>query len=259
MYNTHMPTPVNHLVMAQEIRNDERLIAPARRKIAAGWGAFLLGNAAPDVQSVSHQPRRETHFYDIPPTDETTAYETFFATYPALARAASLTSDRAAFVAGYIAHLVADEAWWRQVFNPIFGVDAEWGEWRERIFLHNVLRTHLDRVDQARLNGSIVAALARAKPHQWLPFVADRVLVAWRDLIVAQLQPGEYVRTAEVFAERMHVSPERVEEALASPDQMACIFRHASRADLARYRSDVLRRSIELINRYYALPTSLRE
>ena len=256
MYNVPMPTPVNHLVMAQEIRNDGRLTASARRALEADWGAFLLGNAAPDVQSVSHQPRRETHFYDIPPSAETTAHRAFLAAHPALAEAPVLAPDHAAFVAGYLAHLVADEAWWRQVFNPCFGVDADWGEWRERIFLHNVLRTHLDRVDQARLNGSVVAALEQAEPHQWLPFVEDEVLVAWRDLIVAQLQPGEHVLTAEVFAERMHVSPERVEEALDSPHQMARIFEHASEVELARYRSDVLRRSIELINRYYTSPNT---
>jgi hypothetical protein len=236
--------------MAQEIRNDERLVAPARPALESDWGAFLLGNAAPDVQSVSHQPRQETHFYDIPPSDETTAHRAFLAAYPGLAPASALRPDHAAFVAGYLAHLVADEAWWRQIFNPCFGVDAEWGEWRERIFLHNVLRTHLDRVDQARLNGSAVTALEQAEPHQWLPFVEDEVLVAWRDLIVAQLQPGEYVRTAEVFAERMHVSPDRVEEALESPGQMVRIFEHASRVELGRYRSDVLRRSIDLINSY---------
>ena len=245
-----MPTPVNHLVMAQEIRADERLAALARRALEANWGPFLLGNAAPDAQTVSHQPRRETHFYDIPPSDETSAHRAFLAAYPNLAPAPALASDHAAFVAGYLAHLVADEAWWRQIFNPFFGVDADWGEWRERIFLHNVLRTHLDRVDQTRLNGNVVAALRRAEPHQWLPFVTDDVLTTWRDLIVAQLLPGEHVRTAEVFAERMHVSPEEVEEALASRDQMARIFEHASRVDLMCYRSGVLRRSIDLINTY---------
>lgn len=247
-----MPTPVNHLVMAQEIRKDERLTGSVRRALEVDWGPFLLGNAAPDAQTVSHQPRRETHFYDIPPSDETTAHRAFLAAHPELARPEALAPDHAAFIAGYLAHLVADEAWWRQVFNPCFGIDAEWGEWRERIFLHNVLRTHLDRVDQSRLNGSVVGALEQAEPHHWLPFVTDDVLVSWRDLIVAQLLPGEHVRTAEVFAERMHVSPAQVEEALDSPDQMARIFGHASRADLARYRSGVLRRSVELINAYLA-------
>jgi hypothetical protein len=241
---------VNHLVMAQEIRNDERLVASARRALEADWGAFLLGSAAPDVQTVSHQPRRATHFYNIPPSDETVAHRALLAAHPALAHSDTLAADHAAFVAGYLAHLVADEAWWRQVFDPIFGIDADWGRWRERIFLHNVLRTHLDRVDQTRLNGSVVMALAEAEPRQWLPFVEDQVLVAWRDLLVAQLQPGEYVRTAEVFAERMHVTPERVKEALESPDQMARIFQHVSEVELVHYRSGVLRRSIDLINGY---------
>jgi hypothetical protein len=207
-----MPTPVNHLILAQEMIAAGRLSAAARRLLESHWGPFLLGNTAPD----SHR----------------------------------LTAHHAVFLGGYLAHLLADEAWWRDVFDPFFGLSAPWGAWKERIFLHNVLRTHLDREDQAQLNGSAGPALATAEPRGWLPFVSDDALCAWRDLLVTQLQPGHHIRTAEVFAERMHVASELIEEALLSPQPMARIFRHATLAHLQAHRADVVRRSVDLLNEY---------
>ncbi len=236
--------------MAQEMLDGRQLSPAARRLVEDAWGTFLLGNTAPDVQTASGQPRHETHFYHIPPSDDTPAYRALLAAHPELARAERLAPDRAVFLAGYLAHLLADEAWWRTVFAPFFGVDARWGSWRERIFLHNVLRTHLDREDQVRLNGNVGRALATAEPRRWLPFVSDDALRSWRDLLVKQLQPGQHIRTAEVFAARMRVPAEMVEEALNSSEQMARVFRHVPLARLRAYRADVLYRSIGLINEY---------
>jgi hypothetical protein len=245
-----MPTPVNHLILAQEMIAAGRLSAAARRLLESHWGPFLLGNTAPDAQTVTGQPRYDTHFYRIPPSGETPAREAILTAHPALARPDRLTADHAVFLGGYLAHLLADEAWWRDVFDPFFGLSAPWGAWKERIFLHNVLRTHLDREDQAQLNGSAGPALATAEPRGWLPFVSDDALCAWRDLLVTQLQPGHHIRTAEVFAERMHVASELIEEALLSPQPMARIFRHATLAHLQAHRADVVRRSVDLLNEY---------
>jgi len=248
-----MPTPVNHLIMARELMESGRLRPSVQVLLRREWGAFLLGHTAPDVQTVSGQPRHETHFYSLPPRNEIPAYRILLVTYPELAEPHRLTPAHAAFLAGYLAHLLVDEQWWRQVFHPAFGPSAEWGTFQERLFLHNVLRTWLDRQDQARLDGREARALAEAKPQGWLPFVRDGDLRAWRDLLVEQLQPGREVRTAEVFAARMHLPAEAIEEALRSPRQMARIFRHAPRTLLRSYWAEALRCSADLINDYLGL------
>jgi len=245
-----MPTPVNHLVMAEELMEGGRLVPSVRSILEGERGPFLLGHTAPDVQTVSGQPRRETHFYTIPPSGDVPAYRALLEAHPELADAGRLGPARAAFIAGYLAHLLADEMWWRGVFHPFFGPQAGWGSWRERLFLHNVLRTYLDRVDQARLDDSVGRVLAEAEPEGWLPFVRDEDLRGWRDLLVEQLQPGRRIRTAEVFAARMHLPAEAVEAALNSPGQMARIFRHVPPSQLEAYRADALRRSVGLINQY---------
>lgn len=245
-----MPTPVNHLIMAREVLERGRLSAPARRLLQAHYGPFLLGHTAPDVQTVSGQQREETHFYTLPPSSSVSAVQVLLNTYPVLARAERLEPARAAFLSGYLAHLLADELWWREIFHPFFGPQAEWGTWQERLFLHNVLRTWLDEQDQARLDGREAAALAAVTPRGWLPFVRDQDLQGWRDSLVEQLQPGHRIRTAEVFAERMGVSAEMVEAAAHSPEQMARIFQHVPQEHLRAYRDTVLRRSVCLVNDY---------
>ncbi|HIE38026.1 MAG TPA: hypothetical protein EYP77_02975 [Anaerolineae bacterium] len=247
-----MPTPVNHLIMAQETIESGWLTPSAQHLLEAERGPFLLGHTAPDVQTVSGRPRHETHFYTIPPGDDAPAHRALLAAYPELGRRDRLTPSRAAFLAGYLAHLLVDEKWWREIFHPFFGPQAGWATWEERLFLHNVLRTWLDRQDQARLDGGEAETLRGVEPQGWLPFVRDEDLQAWRDLLVEQLRPGRAIRTAEVFAARMHLPTEAVERALESPEQMARIFRHVPPARLGTYRADALRHSAELLNEYLA-------
>ncbi len=245
-----MPTPVNHLLMAREVLEEGDLSVPARELLWTQYGAFLLGHTAPDVQTVSGQRREETHFYTLPPSTTTPAAQVLLDTYPALAHPEHLRPAHAAFLAGYIAHLLADELWWREVFHPYFGPHAGWDSWEERLFLHNVLRTWLDEQDQARLNGQERIALATVEPEGWLPFIRDEDLRAWRDDLVEQLQPGHRIRTAEVFAERMGVPAEAVEAAAHSPERMVWIFRHVPPEHLRFYREEVRQQSGRLINRY---------
>jgi len=247
-----MPTPINHLIMARELIESGRLAASGQRLLEAERGPFLLGHTAPDVQTVSGRPRHETHFYTIPPTSDTPAYRALLTTHPELAQADCLAPPQAAFLAGYLAHLLVDEKWWREIFHPFFGPQVRWATWEERLFLHNVLRTWLDEQDQARLDGGEALVLSTAEPRGWLPFVRDEDLRAWRDLLIEQLRPGQQIHTAKVFASRMHLPVEAMETALNSPKRMAQIFQHVPLARLETYRAEALHYSADLINEYLA-------
>jgi hypothetical protein len=245
-----MPTPINHLVMGQELFQNGMMSPPVQKLLEVQAGPFLLGHTAADVQTVSGQPRAETHFYDIPPSSDTPAYRTLLAAHPDLSDARLLDPEHVAFVAGYLSHLVADEAWWWEVFYPFFSPAATWGSWDERRFLHNVLRTHLDREDQSRLGDDVRDAIARTEPRSWLPFVDDQALRMWRDWLVDQLQPDNRVMTAEVFARRMNLPVEEVEAALESTHRMEYIFQHIPRSSLETYRESVRHNSASLVNDY---------
>ena len=246
-----MPTPVMHLALAEEILRGDALSPSARRLLIQQRGSFLLGNTAPDVQTISGQTREETHFYAIPRTADRPAHEALFAAHPVLARAEPFPPAQAAFIAGYIAHLLLDELWLDDIFRRYFLPD--WSPLRERLFLHNVLRTWMDRQDQQRLNGSVAAALRKAQPQGWLPFVNDEYLRAWRDWLVEQLGPGRSVQTAEVFAQRMGVPTADVEAVLESPQQMEVrVFCHIPQTALQFFHDTGYARSVALIGQYLA-------
>ncbi len=247
-----MPTPIMHLALAEEILRGDALLPATRRLLTQQRGSFLLGNTAPDVQTVSGQTRDETHFYFIPRTTDRPAHETLFAAHPRLAHAEPLPPAQAVFVAGYIAHLLLDELWLDDIFLRYFAsVEQKWGTRCERLFLHNVLRTWMDARDQQRLNDNLVVALRKAKPKEWLPFTADEHLQAWRDWLVEQLLPGHDVQTAQVFAQRMGVSVAEMEAVLTSPHQMEQrVFRRIPRTALQSFHDIGYARSVTLIAQY---------
>jgi len=244
-----MPTPFMHLALATDILDGDDLPAAARRLLAAHRGPFLLGNTAPDVQTVSGQERLETHFFTLPPTSDTPAQDALFEACPELAKAARLPSPQAAFIAGYIAHLTLDELWLRQIFLPFYRGSSL--SWPERAFQHNLLRTWMDRQDLARINGSTATALEQAVPQGWLPFVDDNDLANWRDWLLEQLRPGRHIQTAEVFARRMGITADEMEAVLASPEQMAKrVLKRLPEGILEEFRVIGRARSIDAISRY---------
>jgi hypothetical protein len=229
-----MPTPIQHLAIAQRLITSD--LPPAtRRVLEAHWGAHLLGHIAPDAQNKSGQDRAETHFFTLPPKQQRPGHEQIFCTHPALAQASALGPAQAVFVAGYLAHLLLDDLWIRQVFEPYFGTLATWGDLRERLLLHNVLRAWLDQSEMAELSGNESMHLCQAEPNHWLPFMADSALCAWRDEIAAQLQPGATMRTAEVFAARARISVKEFNAFLVTPGGMAQVFAHVPQQHILNF------------------------
>lgn len=248
-----MPTPIEHLAIAGQI-----LALPTLPEAIHTWleeddtvrGAFFFGHIAPDVQVVSRQPRETTHFFAVPPTNHHLAYERMLAAHPLLARPSALPAAQAAFLAGYMAHLLLDELWVREIFSPVFGPKQTWGDWRERLLLHNVLRAWLARRDLPCLRDGIGALLRQAQPDGWLPFVADADLCRWRDQIADQFEPGTTIRTVEVFAGRARI-PDAEFLALLEPDVLReRIFSRVPLAALDVFQERAVARSHDLIVRY---------
>ena len=83
----------------------------AIRDIAhASQPAYYAGAIAPDARVRNEAAREATHFYHFrDPTTWGTATRRLFRAYPELSDPASLTEPQAAFVAGFLTHLAADE------------------------------------------------------------------------------------------------------------------------------------------------------
>jgi len=255
-----MPTPFTHLAAAEELLARPGLAPAVKATLQAELPAFLLGNTAPDVQTISGHPREATHFFRVPLRAGPPADREMLASYPVLAGRPALPPAQAAFIAGYLAHLVFDQLWIRDIFEPFFGETAAWSHFRERLYLHNVLRANLDADDLARLGRAVPHDLKAAAPNNWLPFVEDSHLVTWRNILADQLSSGAG-RTVEVFAQRARVDPQEFAALLASPEQMQQrVFPRLPAGRLVDYHALSLDSSTQVINAYWQgqpLPSQL--
>ena len=216
--------------------------------------SFLFGNTAADVQVVSGQTRQETHFFEMPLRLEAMQpWRQMLFAHPQLACPQRLPAEQAAFLAGYLCHLQADWLWITDIYSPVFGPGRDWGTFPQRLYLHNVLRSYLDRQILLDLAPNTQDCLASVNPDRWLPFAEDRALRAWRDLLAPQLLPGAAVQTVEVFAARQGISAAEYYALLDSQERMQReIFSLLSLSEVEAYRQRLIRENLKLLDEYMA-------
>jgi Zinc dependent phospholipase C len=217
-----MPTPFMHLHIAEQIYQLAAANGNGRLQtcLSAEWPAFYLGSVAPDVNAISDIPRAGTHFYEVPPPREAMAYPTMLAQYPQLKNLSTMPAGQAVCVAAYSTHLMLDLIWLREVVYPFFYLPKALGSRQERRLIHFILLTYLDKIALDALPQTAVSTLAAANSRQWLPFIDDAVLNQWRDMLVAQLEPGAPVKTAEIYAERLGMTVTEFSTNLLNPRWM---------------------------------------
>jgi len=253
-YNYLVPTPFYHLSMAEDLLRQPRLPEAVRQFLQGYRCIFLFGNTAPDVQVVSGQERQATHFFDLPiHSGAPFAWEHMLASHPALAHPQALPASQVAFLAGYLCHLQADWYWVSEIFAPIFGPRSTWGTFRQRLYLHNVLRAYLDLHILPELHPGMDVCLHYVTPAGWLPFVKDQFLLEWRNLLFPQLRPGAAAQTVEVFAARQGVSVSEYYALLGSEPRMQQeVFDHLPLEQIHSYRQQMLDENIRLLSEYLA-------
>lgn len=249
-----MPTPFYHLSVAKELVSCSALSPAASDLLQENYAAFLLGNTAPDVQTISGQARSTTHFFDFPIHHSHPApWLVLFEQNDYLVAVHRLLPAQVAFLSGYLCHLLADWMWIRQIFLPVFGKKSEWSTFTKRLYLHNVLRSYQEAEILPSLSNGISVNLQQAEPSGWLPFVSDSYLYTWRDFLTSQLQPGAAIKTIEVFATRQGIPPETYYQLLRSEERMEReVFAHLSRQTLTDYRQQIIAESLTLTQDYLA-------
>ncbi len=214
--------------------------------------AFLLGAISPDVRAISGQKREETHFFTIPPDDPRPAQVVMLEVWPELRRATALSRPHAAFVAGYITHLVMDQTWIEQIVMPALFVEgATWGVDHPNWRLYSILMTYLEYRAAAHLPEDAVETLLKATPNRWLPFVADTHLTAWRDHVVQHIREGGARRLSVMFARTSGLEPDELEAIVLSEERMALeAFRLVPRERLAAFERETQARSLRAVLDY---------
>lgn len=248
-----------HLHIAEQIYETVSANGNGRLQtsLAAEWPAFYLGSVAPDVNAISTLPRANTHFYDIPPDPDETAYGTMLAQYPQLADLAAMSPGQAVCVAAYSAHLMLDLIWLREVVYPFFYLAEDLGNRQQRRLTHFILLTYLDTIALAGLPETAVSTLAAAESNHWLPFIKDEVLAAWQEMLVAQLQPDAPVKTVEIYAGRLKITPEEFAANLQNSDWMQQqVFDKIPVNEVQQILQTAVPKSIDLINEYLGFARS---
>lgn len=242
-----MPTPFTHLRVAACLLADADLPADVLAALRAERGAFLLGNIAADARVASGVSREDTHFYayDQPLAEQ--PWRRMLRRYPLLADARN--PAQRAFLAGYVAHLAMDEIWSLEMVRPYFAL-REWAARDERFLMLNLLLIWQDERDYHRLEDWQREALLAAMPDNWLPFMPDDALAAWRDFVAAQLPPQGASQTLTVIGERVGLPPEVLHARVHSRETMETgLWAHVPREVVAgveqtmyaRARADLLR------------------
>jgi hypothetical protein len=251
-----MPTASAHLAAALALLHDPTLAA--RPQLASGEprGAFLLGNISPDVRIVSSLPREDTHFFGIPLSHDTPASQALLDTHPMLARAAALPPDQAAFVAGYMAHLVMDEAWMEFVVMPyIYLDDVPWSTGHPNFRLYSLLMTYLAEGSGRQVPPEQVAGLRTVQPRDWLPFASDADLLDWRNRVMEHALADSGWGTAQMFAGQMGIEADELYAVVTSKEAMEReVFPVVPREVLATFQRHTHQRCIAALNAYLTSP-----
>ena len=215
-----MPTPFMHLAFAQRVSVDEMLPSVARELITEEWGAFLLGNIAPDARVSSGIHRADTHFFEYEPVIAIPPATVMLTRFPELARASVNSEARAVFVAGYAAHLAMDEIWCIELLFPHFM--RPWDDQFSSFRMLHMLLGYLDERDYQSLPMAVQhAALSVATPDDWLPFIPDSALIEWRNLIAGQMPPAGISQTLEILSQRIRSSADDMRSFITDPEKMA--------------------------------------
>jgi hypothetical protein len=174
-----------HIALALDSRAS--LAHPA---IENNLGSYLLGSCSPDIRIITHDDRGDTHFASLDNQVLGEGTKNLFKTYPALADAASLSERTQAFLAGYISHLMADEAWIIRMYRPYFTSLGPFKDQVEANVMDRAAQLSMDQEALDRHNGmrDVTGLLGDAHAGVELSFLPKETLAEWRGWVEAATQ-----------------------------------------------------------------------
>ncbi len=174
-----MPLLGLHLTVARELAHE--LASPA---IDADRGAFYLGATTPDIRVLTRWDREQTHFFSLSEFGEQDGVRGLFDSQPQVREAAVLDAPTAAFMAGYISHLVLDEDYICQVYRPLFGEQSSLRGDVTANLMDRLLQFELDRRDRdmPECVEEIRRALDETAVQVSIGFIARETLLEWRKI-----------------------------------------------------------------------------
>jgi len=202
------------------------------REIDVDRGAYYLGSTAPDIRVITRNHRNVTHFFELDDLADQDSVARMFQEHPRLATPAGLDAATTAFIAGYLTHLVLDEAFIGQVYRPHFGAFSPRQNDPRSNVLDRALQYELDRrdrEDRAAME-EIRVALAATTPPGRIPFIADEHLVEWTTVSedIASLPP-DFARFRRMMTRHLERAGYGADEINSYCDEPAVLLAEAFR------------------------------
>ena len=173
-----MPLLGLHMTIARELAKD--IASPT---IDEDRGAYYLGATTPDIRVITRWDRERTHFFRLDDFGEQDGVHGLFEAEPALRDASALNASTAAFMAGYISHLVMDQDYICQIYRPMFGERSALSGNEQANLMDRMLQYEMDRLnreDPASVEDIRDALLASAVDVT-VDFIARDTLLQWRE------------------------------------------------------------------------------
>lgn len=248
-----MPPLALHMGLAREMAGLLR-----HPTLEADLGAYYLGSTTPDIRVLTRWERERTHFFDLNQTEHQDGVEALFEANPNLADPALLNPSTAAFLAGYVSHLVMDETWIEYIYRPFFGVRSPLsGDVRANV-MDRVLQYELDRRERSKkeVMEHVRQELASTALEVYVGFIDRDSLEQWRkvSLDVAGHEP-DWQRFRLIAGRHLRAfgvgTPEAVDEFMKGvPQLLDEIIRHVGWDRIESFLHRSRTRSLEVIREY---------
>ena len=178
-----------------------------------------MGAISPDAYLVTGTSRRGTHFFDLDKVDCESGASLIFKAHPDLAGGCKLDDTTKSFIAGYLSHLVADEAWILDIYRPFFGSFSPLSGDPIANMLDRLLQFELDRrerEDKAKM-AAIRAEIRGWEPGVTIGLIAATTLRQWRDFGCAMVSREVTLADFPVFARSFLLPSKKVDAAQLEP------------------------------------------
>ena len=248
-----MPPICYHLAVADEV------IRVLRSGLAEDTrGSFYLGSTAPDMRFFIGATREDTHFMSLDSEEGISGARNIFDVHPALAEKNSMSAQTRAFIAGYLSHLVTDEAWIFDIYRPHFGRSSPMGGDAMANLFDRLLQFELDR--RERLNSDSISSIRRdlmeSASSVDVCFLDSKSLDRWQEFVFMATTRKANWEGFRNFAERYliwmrQISRDRIDHFFDTfDDRLAQVLETVPEETIRGFREKAISESIRVVEEY---------
>ena len=219
-------------------------------------GYFLLGAVSPDVRAITKRDRAEYHYAPLDFAEIGDGVRGLFAAHPELRGKPATDEIAAAYVAGYITHIVLDESWIAEVFRPHFDGSRAPDDDAESKVMDRALQLELDRLAEQAVERAMPALGGATMPLD-IGVIPPATLEEYRFFVLELLGQGFSWERLRFMARRIaagsdpHPAIRVADEFLdAIPGSLDRLFDRVSRSELADFRERSIDRLAGALGEY---------